>query len=218
MKQRGIYLIGLTGGIACGKSTVLAMMAALGARTIDADRVTHRLQQPGTPVYQAIVAAFGPQILTTPGGAIDRRKLGEIVFNDPAALKRLEAIVHPAVRAEIRQFLNEVANAGVYHTRLRPVERPIVVIDAIKLIESGWADECDQVWVVTCTPEQQIERLMKTRSLSLAEAQARVAAQPPQASRLSRADVVIDNSGSPEQTRTQVEAAWQQALIASHGA
>ncbi len=218
MKQRGIYLIGLTGGIACGKSTVLAMLAALGARTIDADRVTHRLQQPGTPVYQAIVAAFGPQILTTPGGAIDRRKLGEIVFNDPAALKRLEAIVHPAVRAEIRQFLNEVANAGVYHTRLRPVERPIVVIDAIKLIESGWADECDQVWVVTCTPEQQIERLMKTRGLSLAEAQARVAAQPPQASRLSRADVVIDNSGSPEQTRTQVEAAWQQALIASHGA
>jgi len=218
MKQRGIYLIGLTGGIACGKSTVLAMLAALGARTIDADRVTHRLQQPGTPVYQAIVAAFGPQILAVPGGAIDRRKLGAIVFNDPVALKRLEAIVHPAVRAEIRRFLDEVAGAGSYATRLRPVERPIAVIDAIKLIESGWADECDQVWVVTCPPEQQIERLMTTRGMSLEEAQARVAAQPPQESRLSRADVVIDNSGSQVQTRAQVEAAWQRALIASHGA
>jgi dephospho-CoA kinase len=218
MKHPGIFLIGLTGGIACGKSTVLAMLAALGARTIDADRITHRLQQPGTPVYEAIVAAFGPHILTTPGGVIDRRKLGEIVFNDPQALKRLEAIVHPAVRAEIRRFLQEVAGAGTYATRLRPVERPIVVIDAIKLIESGWADECDQVWVVTCPVEQQIERLMTTRGMSLAEAQARIAAQPPQESRLSRADVIIDNSGTQAQTRAQVEAAWQQALIASQGA
>lgn len=218
MKHPGIYLIGLTGGIACGKSTVLAMLAALGARTIDADRVTHRLQQPGTPVYQAIVNTFGPQIVTTPGGPIDRRKLGAIVFNDPEALKRLEAIVHPAVRAEIRRFLDEVAGAGKYATRLRPVERPIVVIDAIKLIESGWADECDQVWVVTCPVEQQIERLMTTRGMSLAEAQARVAAQPPQESRFNRAHVIIDNSGSQAQTRAQVEAAWQQALIASHGA
>lgn len=218
MKHPGIYLIGLTGGIACGKSTVLAMLAALGARTIDADRVTHRLQQPGTPVYQAIVNTFGSQIVTTPGGAIDRRKLGAIVFNDPEALKRLEAIVHPAVRAEIRRFLDEVAGAGKYATRLRPVERPIVVIDAIKLIESGWADECDQVWVVTCPVEQQIERLMTTRGMSLAEAQARVAAQPPQESRFSRAHVIIDNGGSQAQTRAQVEAAWQQALIASHGA
>ncbi|ACL24327.1 dephospho-CoA kinase [Chloroflexus aggregans] len=218
MKHPGIFLIGLTGGIACGKSTVLAMLAALGARTIDADRITHRLQQPGTPVYEAIVAAFGPHILTTPGGVIDRRKLGKIVFNDPQALKRLEAIVHPAVRAEIRRFLQEVAGAGTYATRLRPVERPIVVIDAIKLIESGWADECDQVWVVTCPVEQQIERLMTTRGMSLAEAQARIAAQPPQESRLSRADVIIDNSGTQAQTRAQVEAAWQQALIASQGA
>ncbi|WP_322493970.1 dephospho-CoA kinase [Chloroflexus sp.] len=217
MKHPGIYLIGLTGGIACGKSTVLAMLAALGARTIDADRVTHRLQQPGTPVYQAIVNTFGSQIVSTPGGPIDRRKLGAIVFNDPAALKRLEAIVHPAVRAEIRRFLDEVAGAGKYATRLRPVERPIVVIDAIKLIESGWADQCDQVWVVTCSPEQQIERLMTTRGMLLAEAQARVAAQPPQESRFSRAHVIIDNSGSQAQTRAQVEAAWQQALIASHG-
>jgi len=92
-----------------------------------------------------------------------------------------------------------------------------VAIDAIKLIESGWADECDQVWVVTCSPEQQIERLMTTRGMSLAEAQARIAAQPPQESRLSRADVIIDNSGSQANTRAQVEAAWQQALLASHG-
>ncbi|PMP81369.1 MAG: dephospho-CoA kinase, partial [Chloroflexus aggregans] len=118
----------------------------------------------------------------------------------------------------IRRFLHEVAGAGTYATRLRPVERPVVVIDAIKLIESGWADECDQVWVVTCPVEQQIERLITTRGMSPAEAQARIAAQPPQESRLSRADVIIDNSGTQAQTRAQVEAAWQQALIASQGA
>ncbi len=91
------YLIGLTGNIACGKSSVLAMLAELGAQVIDADRVTHELQQPGQPVYAAIVAEFGPGILAEPGGPIDRRALGAIVFADPAALRRLEQIVHPAV-------------------------------------------------------------------------------------------------------------------------
>lgn len=217
MKHPNLYLIGLTGGIACGKSTVVAMLAALGARTIDADRLTHRVQQPGTPVYQQIVAAFGPQILVAPGGLIDRRKLGEIVFSDPTALRRLEQIVHPAVHAEIRAFLEEVGRAGGYGTRLRPLERPVAVIDAIKLLESGWPKECDQIWVVTCAEEQQVERMMTTRGMSEAEARQRVAAQVAQASRLAQADVVIDNSSTQAETRAQVEAAWQNVITAIHG-
>ncbi len=216
MKHPNVYLIGLTGGIACGKSTVLAMLAALGARTIDADRVTHRVQQPGTPTYQQIVAAFGPQILVTPGGIIDRRKLGALVFSDPAALRRLEQIVHPAVHQEIRGFIESVGKAGGYGTRLRPIDRPVAVIDAIKLIEAGWGQEADQVWVVTCPPEQQVERLMSTRGMSEAEARQRVAAQPPQQSRLAQANVVIDNGGSQAHTRAQIEAAWQNVITAIH--
>jgi dephospho-CoA kinase len=211
------YLIGLTGGIACGKSTVVAMLAALGARTIDADRVTHRVQRSGTAVYQQIVAAFGQQVISGPGGPIDRRRLGNIVFSDPAALQRLEQIVHPAVRAEIRAFIAEAEIVGGYGTRTRPLPRPVVVIDAIKLIESGWADECQQIWVVTCDESQQIERLMTTRGMLEYEARRRVSVQAAQSERLARATAVIDNSGSQAQTRDQVEAAWQ-AVIRDMGA
>lgn len=203
------FLIGLTGGIACGKSTVLAMLAALGARTIDADRITHKLQQPGTAVHQQIVASFGPGVLGA-SGTIDRRKLGAIVFADPTKLAQLEAIVHPAVRNEIRKFLDGVAEAGGYATRLGTLTRPVAVIDAIKLIESGWTSECDQVWVVICDEAQQIERLMTTRGMSEHEARQRIAAQPPQAERLAHATVVIENNGNQAQTRAQVEAAWQE--------
>jgi dephospho-CoA kinase len=203
-----LYLIGLTGNIACGKSTVLAMLSALGARTIDADRVTYRLQQPGTQVYQQIVAAFGPQVAAGPNGPLDRRRLGELVFGDAAALARLERIVHPAVHRELRAWLAEVASSTGHGTREQPRSSPVAVIDAIKLLESGWKTEADAIWVVTCPLEQQIERLMTTRGLSRAEAERRIAAQPPQAEKLAQADVVIDNSGSQAGTRAQVEAAW----------
>lgn len=210
------YLIGLTGGIACGKSTVIAMLAALGARTVDADRVTHRVQQPGTPVFRQIVAAFG-QGVVAPNGALDRRRLGALVFGDPARLRQLEQIVHPAVRAEIRGFIEEAARGGGYATRLGALARPVVVIDAIKLIEAGWVEECDQVWVVTCPEAQQVERLMTTRGMSEAEARQRIAAQPPQASRLPYATVVIDNGGVQAATRAQVDAAWQTVVAAVNG-
>ncbi|NTW02747.1 MAG: dephospho-CoA kinase, partial [Oscillochloris sp.] len=206
------YLIGLTGGIACGKSTVVAMLAALGARTIDADRVTHRVQMPGTQVYQQIVAAFGPNILIGQNGPIDRRRLGNVVFGDPTALQRLEKIIHPVVRAEIRAFIAEVEIVGGYGTRMQPMSRPVVVIDAIKLIESGWAEQCQQIWVVTCDEAQQINRLMTTRGLREYEAVRRISAQPPQSSRVAIATVVIDNSGTQAHTRAQVDAAWQKVL------
>jgi dephospho-CoA kinase len=209
MPYTNLYLIGLTGGIACGKSTVLAMLQERGAQVIDADRVTHELQRPGEAVYAQIVAAFGPEILSAPGGPIDRKKLGAIVFADPEALRRLEQIVHPAVHARIMAWLDEVATRAS-----RPDdggsggESPVAVIDAVKLLEAGWKSVCDAIWVVTCAPEEQLRRLMGTRGLSEAEARARIAAQPSQASRAALADVVIDNSGTLEVTRAQVDAAW----------
>lgn len=211
MKHSDYYLIGLTGNIACGKSTVVAMLRELGANVIDADRVTHELQQPGQPVYAQIVAAFGAGILSSPNGTIDRRALGAIVFSDPAALRHLEQIVHPAVHARIAAWLESVAQAP--HPAGHP---PVAVIDAIKLLESGWKPQCDAIWVVSCPPEQQLARLISTRGMSAEEARTRIAAQPPQAEKIAQASVVIDNGGTLEGTRAQVQAAWD-AIGASTG-
>lgn len=197
-----LYLIGLTGNIACGKSTVLALLEEHGAMVIDADQITHALQQPGQPVYQEIVAAFGSAILTAPDGPIDRRRLGAIVFTDAARLRQLEQIVHPAVRATITAWLQQQAAA------VPPGARRVAVIDAIKLLEAGWKQVCDAIWVVTCPPDQQEARLVATRAMTPEEARMRIAAQPPQADKVAQADLVIDNGGTLEQTRAQVEAAW----------
>jgi dephospho-CoA kinase len=199
MPYRGLTLVGLTGNIACGKSTVVAMLRELGAAVIDADAVTHELQRPGQPVYAAIVEAFGPGVIEAPGGPLDRRALAAIVFADPAELRRLEAIVHPAVRAHIWAWIDGQAAA-------RPGS--VAVVDAIKLLEAGWREACDSIWVVTCRPEQQLARLVATRGMSEAEARRRIEAQPPQADKVAQADVVIDNSGDLAATRAQVEAAW----------
>ncbi|HEU5089233.1 MAG TPA: dephospho-CoA kinase, partial [Roseiflexaceae bacterium] len=192
------YLIGLTGNIACGKSTVVAMLREYGAHVLDADAVTHELQQPGQPVYHAIVEAFGPGIVPESGGPIDRRALGAIVFADPAELRRLEQIVHPAVRQRIAEWLQSLEELP-----LDAHGRRVAVIDAIKLLEGGWKAICDAVWVVACRPEQQIERLVSTRAMSESEAQRRVDAQPPQSEKIAQADVVIDNSGTLASTQAQ---------------
>jgi dephospho-CoA kinase len=218
--MNNVYIIGLTGNIACGKSTVLDMLRERGAQVLDADRVTHELQAPGQPVYHAIVTEFGPGILSAPAGPIDRRALGAIVFADSAALQRLEQIVHPAVRERIMAWLASVATSDWgLGTRSAEVANsqspipiphpPIAVIDAIKLLEGGWKQLCDAIWVVTCPPEQQLARLISTRGMREDEARARIAAQPPQAAKVAQADLVIDNSGSLEATRRQVEVAWQ---------
>jgi len=188
------YRIGLTGNIACGKSTVLRELKRLGAATLDADQVAHRAMRRGTAVYRAVVAAFGEDILG-PEGEIDRRTLGKIVFADPAALARLEAIVHPAVLAYTGEWLENV-------------REEVAVIDAIKLFEAGIAERCDEVWVVICPQEEQLRRLVEYRGLSREEALLRIHAQPPQEEKAARADEVIDNSGTPEETLAQVRAAW----------
>lgn len=189
-------VIGLTGNIGTGKSAVLAMLRDLGADTIDADAVAHEVMRPGQPAHTGIVQAFGSDILAA-DGTIDRARLGAIVFRDAAALAQLEGIVHPAVFARMQ-------------TLVRGSRQPVVVIEAIKLLEAGYSITlCDVIWVVTSPRAQQISRLMQSRDLSQAEAELRIDAQPPQADKVRRADVVIDNSGTLDETRQQVEAAWQ---------
>ena len=191
-------LVGLTGNIACGKSTVLARLATLGAGVIDADAVTREVQRAGAPAYKAIVAAFGPEIVAE-DGELDRRALGNRVFADPVELARLESLVHPLVRAEIAR-------------RVAGMPEPVIVIDAIKLLESPLAAGCREIWVVTCDPAQQVARLVASRNLTEAEAWLRVRAQPPQAEKVARATVVIDNAGPLDDTQRQVDAAWAQLL------
>jgi len=190
-----VYVIGLTGNIATGKSTVCQMLARLGARIIDADQLAHQALEPGSQAWEAVVARFGRGVLQ-PDGQVDRGKLGEVVFADPLALKELEGIVHPAV---IARSLEIMARAT----------EPVVVLDAIKLIESGMAQSCDAVWVVTCTPQQQAERLMAGRGLSEEAAWQRIRAQPRAEEKLEHATVVIDNSGPREETWKQVREAWE---------
>lgn len=191
-------LIGLTGNIATGKSEVGRMLTELGARVIDADAVAHQVMSRGGPVYAAVVEAFGPDILR-PDGEINRARLGAIVFADAEALRRLEAIVHPEVITRVDALVREASE-------------PVVVIEAIKLIEAGMHRNCHALWVVTCSREQQIARLMRTRGLSEAEAVLRVDAQPPQAEKIALADVVIDNSHTLAETRRQVVAEWKKLV------
>lgn len=189
------YRIGLTGNIATGKSTVGRMLAELGAEVIDADQLTHIVLAPHGAAYADVVAAFGVDILA-PDGTINRRKLGDIVFSDAEALAQLERLVHPPVIAEVRQ-------------RIAASVAPVVVVEAIKLLESGVADDYDAIWVTTCPQAAQVKRLMKSRHLTRAEALRRIHAQPPQAEKLARADVVIDTNGALDATRAQVIAAWK---------
>ena len=189
------YIIGLTGNIATGKSTVAKMLEELGATVIDADALVHELQRQGMPVYDDIVAAFGPGILDR-AGAIDRKALGAIVFGDPAQLRKLESIVHPAVLIESARRITAAAT-------------PVVVYEAIKLIEAGRAEMCDALWVVTARSDVQLQRLMRDRHMSEAEARQRIEAQPPQSEKIRRATVIIDNSGSLEETQQQVAAAFR---------
>ena len=193
MAERPI-LIGLTGNIATGKSLVAQMLAELGAFVIDADRVAHEVMAPDGPAYDAVIEAFGRDVVA-PDGTIDRGKLGEIVFRDPKALERLEKAVHPATIAEVT-------------LRILQATKPVVVVEAIKLIEAGMHRAYDALWVVTAPRSLQIERLVNERGLAEEEAALRVDAQPPQEEKAAVADLVIVNDGSVEALREKVQAAW----------
>ena len=188
-------VIGLTGPIGSGKSNVLSTLVSLGAEGVDADRVAHAVMAPGGPAYAAVVAEFGPEILG-PDRAIDRARLGARVFDDPVALARLEAITHPAVSAVIQ-------------ARVAAATAPAVVIEAIKLLESGISRAlCDQVWVTACSRRQQLARLRASRGMSAAEARRRLARQMPPAQMAAQAHRVIDTSGAVAETALKVLAGW----------
>lgn len=195
MRRHRPFVIGLTGNIACGKSLVLSALRELGAETLDADLVAHDVMRHGSDTWNEIVARYGMEVIGN-DGEIDRRRLGRIVFSDPAKLEDLDKIVHPATVAAIRRQIDDS-------------ERAVVVVDAIKLFEAGLADDCDEVWVVDCTREQQIQRLMRRNGLTRDDALTRIEAQPPQSEKLARADHVIDNSGAPESTIAAVRALWE---------
>jgi dephospho-CoA kinase len=188
------FIIGLTGNIATGKTVVRRMLEHLGAYTIDADGLTHRALAPGAPGHDPAVETFGKWILDA-HGEIDRKKLGSLVFRDAEAMARLEAIVHPLVREAIDVLI-------------RRSKQPVIVVEAIKLLEGDLRKRCDSIWVAYAPPAIQIERLMNHRDMSREEAQQRVAAQGPQTDKIAAADVVIRNSGTYDDVWRQVEEAW----------
>lgn len=190
-----MYIIGLTGNIATGKSTVLSYLQQKGAYVLDADKLAHESMQTGTHTYWAIVDAFGTDILQ-PDGAIDRPHLGRVVFADAAKLTQLEALVHPAVFDLARREL-----AGL--------EADVIVLEAIKLLEAGQlVTMCDEVWVVTASPEAQLRRLRESRNLDEAEARRRMNAQSPQEEKIKQADRVIANDGTTAELYAQLDQAW----------
>lgn len=191
----GKFVIGLTGNIATGKSVVRKMLEHLGAYGIDADALGHRAIAKGAPGYQAVLDNFGRWILAN-DGQIDRAKLGRIVFADPEALAQLEAIVHPLV-FQATDIL------------IRRSNHPVIVLEAIKLLESGLRQRCDSLWVTYAPPEVQLARLVKKRGMTEQAARQRILAQPPQEAKTAAADVIIQNAGSFEDTWRQVTTAWQ---------
>jgi dephospho-CoA kinase len=191
-----VKLIGLTGGIGSGKSTVSALLATRGADVVDADAIVRELQAPGEPVFEAIVERFGPEVVNA-DGELDRAAIAALVFSDDAALADLNRLTHPAVGAEIAA---RVAAA-------EGTDR-VVVLDVPLLVESG-AYMVDGLLVVDCPVEVAIERLVEQRGMGEADARARIARQASREERLAKADFVIDNSGPAEDVPAQVEAAWR---------
>ncbi len=194
--------IGLTGPIACGKSTVASWLGERpGVVVIDADDVARAVVEPGEPALEAVIARFG-SALRRPDGSLDRAGLGRIVFADPATLLDLEAIVHPAVRPRILAAIDDAEAAGA----------TAIVIEAIKLVEGGLATMCDEIWLVTCDPSVERARLIG-RGSSPVEAAERIAAQTGLVARIGRAATrTIDTSRDPASTRSLVGDAFDAAL------
>jgi dephospho-CoA kinase len=190
-------VIGITGNIACGKTFVGQLLLQMGAeRYIDADKVVHHLYQQGQPIALKLQEIFGAQVIAQ-DGSVDRKALGAIVFHDAEAMQRLERVVHPAVHLALEQELSFVSGSG------------IAIIDAVKLLEGGSGRYCQSKWLVTCSEEQELARLIERNKLDVDEARARIRAQPSVAQKLALVDEVIDNGGTPEETRRQVRAAFE---------
>ena len=191
-------VIGLTGGIGSGKSTVSALMAEKGAYIIDADKVGHRALEHSPEVKQGVLSAFGPGVLSE-AGAIDRKRLGEIVFNDPSALRRLNAIIHPQMYRMMAEEIEQQRARG----------RDVVVLEAAILLEADWTPLVDEVWVCVTGERAVTERLRERSNLSEEQVRARMRAQLANGERVKRADVVIVNDGTLEELRRVVDELWE---------
>ena len=195
--------VGLTGGLASGKSTVAGFLRALGAFHVDADAIAREAIEPGGSAHDAVVARFGRGILGS-GGAVDRKAFANLVFGDPAAREDLNAIVHPRVREEIERRIVGHARGGA--------PAPVAIVDAALLVESGIHRSLDAVIVTSCPPEVQVARAVARGGMTEDEARARIAAQAPLGLKLAAADYVIDTSGTLEETRRRTEDVWKALL------
>jgi len=196
-----VKTIGLTGGIGSGKSTVATMLEGLGAKVIHADAVGHEVYLPQSEGWRRVTEAFGRKVIG-PDGAIDRKQLGAIVFADPAALKQLNAIIHPLIAEEIQRRIQSWRSSGVVCP---------IVVEAAVLIEANWLSLVDEVWLVTASKQAVVDRLGTQRGLSGAEAEKRIAAQLEDAERRRFADIIIENVGSVDDLRVLVRDAWQRS-------
>ena len=194
-----MHVIGLTGGIASGKSTVTRFFKDLDIPVIDADVLGHRTYDPGTDTFAAVVKTFGDDLVAA-DGTIDRRVLGGKVFGKPDELKRLTDIVWPGIRKLASESLSEFEAAG----------NAIVVLEAAVMFEAGWEDLVDDIWVVVVEPDQAVKRLAERNGLDEAAARARIDSQLSNAERVSRANVVITNNGSLEELEKAIQSAWDE--------
>jgi dephospho-CoA kinase len=193
-----MIVIGLTGGILTGKSTVSEILAKLGAVIIDADKIGHEAYRPQTKVWREVVDAFGTGILKQ-NGEIDRKKLGDIVFNDPKALSRLNEITHPAMHSMMKEEIEKLRNEGV----------DVVVLEAAVLIEANWTDLVDEVWVTVAPEETAVKRLQNRGGLSEQQARARIRSQLSSEERAKHADVIINTNCDLAEVRAKVERLWR---------
>jgi len=204
-----VHVIGLTGGIASGKSTVTSFFRERGIPVIDADILGHRTYDPGTETYQKVVETFGPEVVA-PDGTIDRKVLGSKVFGKPDELKKLTDIVWPGIRRLASEQLAEFEAAG----------NDIVVLEAAVLLEAGWEDLVDEIWVVVVDPEIAVQRLGARNGLDPDAARARIASQLTNEERIARGDVIIENNGTLEELNARIQQAWdslQERLRAAAG-
>ena len=194
-----MFVLGLTGGIGCGKSTVSTYLASLGACVLDGDRVAREVVQPGEPGLARVVAHFGPEMLL-PDGQLDRARLGQLVFTHEAERLALNALLHPLILERLR--------AGVAQARTDGVR--VCVLDVPLLLEMALGADCDAVWTVECAPETQVARIVARNGLDPAQARARVASQWPSDRRRAAATAVLDNDGTLAELHARVAQLWQQ--------
>lgn len=199
-----MLVVGLTGGICSGKSTVAGMFEKLGAVILDADQIAHELQAPGQPLFETIVQAFGREVVGE-DGRIDRKRLGAIVFADPQARARLEKIMHPAIVAECERRIQQLAAHGA----------AVCLLDAALLIESGRHGRFDAIILVEASEAIRLDRLMAQRRLSRDEAMRRIRSQMPREEKCRHAHFVIENGGSLEETEHLVKGVWGQLQVRS---